>query len=147
MLKINVMKGIRKAKLAHVCWVSYALAVIEGVSKDVEKAPFSSDEGAFADWLYGEGYALAYILSPVDLFTEMEALNTEIHEIYMAMFTIKYVNQAPKKIFFKDNAYEIQELVENMKNKSKHLIDKIKQLENFVCQLSNKELMNLLKVA
>ncbi len=144
MTKKDIIEKIRKAKLGHKRWISYAKAIHMGIELDEGAVPVLETDCSFGKWYYGEGQAL----SELDSFTSIEKPHTTLHDIYMQLFKAR--EKPVKRGLFtsaKKAEREKQEAIEMLMNRliqvSEVLLDNLKTLELDLKAMSDSEFLKL----
>ena len=76
------VEEIRKAKKAHLKWVSYAYGLIEGLPLESNQVPVFETDCEFGRWYYGHGQ----VLDRLEEFRNLEAPHRDLHHQYMKIF-------------------------------------------------------------
>lgn len=84
MNKNEILTHLRDAKKAHVAWVTYANAMVEGLIVEEFKVPIHGTDCGFGKWYYGEGQVL--MLLPE--FKKIDAPHLKLHETYMGIYKL-----------------------------------------------------------
>ena len=98
MNKKDTIEKVRKAKLGHKRWISYAKAIHMGIDLDKGAVPVLETDCSFGQWYYGEGQAL----SELDSFIAIEKPHTTLHDIYMQLFKAREKGSSSKVVEFKE---------------------------------------------
>ncbi len=85
MTKKEVLDKIKKAKLGHKRWMSYAKAIHMGIPVDKDAAPMIETDCSFGQWYYGDGQ----IFSSLDTFQAIEQPHSMLHNKYMQIYKLK----------------------------------------------------------
>lgn len=84
MTKAEILTHLRDAKKAHVAWVTYANAMVEGLIIEEFKVPIHGTDCGFGKWYYGEGQVL--MLLPE--FKKIDSPHLKLHETYMGIYKL-----------------------------------------------------------
>ena len=145
MTKAEAIEKIRKAKMGHKKWVSYAKAMHMGINVDKDAVPMLETDCDFWKWYYGEGQ----IFSDLESFQAIEAPHSLLHQTYMQLYKAR---RKPVKtgIFISKNKAqnEKQKKLDNLMNQllqvSQILTDNLKELETDIKNMSDFELERLM---
>ncbi len=145
MTKAEAIEKIRKAKMGHKKWVSYAKAMHMGINVDKDAVPMLETDCDFGKWYYGEGQ----IFSDLESFQAIEAPHSLLHQTYMQLYKAR---RKPVKtgIFISKNKAqnEKQKKLDNLMNQllqvSQILTDNLKELETDIKNMSDFELERLM---
>ena len=85
----DFVEEIRRAKKAHLKWVSYAYGLIEGLPLEREQVPVFETDCAFGHWSYGPGQ----VLNRLQVFRDLEEPHRELHQVYMRIFKILFQDE------------------------------------------------------
>lgn len=85
----DFVEEIRRAKKAHLKWVSYAYGLIEGLPLEREQVPVFETDCAFGHWYYGPGQ----VLNQLQAFRDLEEPHRELHQVYMRIFKILFQDE------------------------------------------------------
>jgi len=96
MKKQDIIWKLRDARKSHKRWVSYALALIQGIPVEKDQVPVIATDCAFGQWYYG----MAQSLKNLPSFQAIEEPHTELHDIYIEIFNLLF-NQKKTGFFSK----------------------------------------------
>ncbi len=144
MTKQEALDTIKKAKLGHKRWMSYAKAIHMGIPVDKGAAPMIETECSFGKWYYGD----AQIFSEFPTFQAIEQPHSMLHNKYMQIYKIK---RKP----LKTGLFTSKKSAQNKKNSEldfqmKHLIqiadmlmDALNEFEREVKEMSDFDISRL----
>jgi hypothetical protein len=84
--KDEVLKALRDARHAHLKWVTYAEALLQGEPLEKEEIPLRYTDCDFGAWYYGEGQSLSTLPS----FSAIAVPHTQLHTVYAQLFKSLY---------------------------------------------------------
>lgn len=96
MNKQEIIWKLRDARKSHKRWVSYALALIQGIPVEKDQVPVIATDCAFGQWYYGAAQSLKHLPS----FQAIEEPHSQLHDIYMEIFNLLF-NQKKAGFFSK----------------------------------------------
>ena len=82
MTKKEAIEQVRKAKLGHKKWISFAKAMHMGIAVDKDAVPMMETDCAFGKWYYGEGQ----VFSDMESFQAIEIPHGLLHQTYMKLY-------------------------------------------------------------
>ena len=85
MTKQEALDTIKKAKLGHKRWISYAKAIHMGIPVDKGAAPMIETECSFGKWYYGD----AQVFSEFPTFQAIEQPHGMLHLKYMQIYKVR----------------------------------------------------------
>ncbi len=120
----EILTSLTAAKEAHLPWLDYGMAILNGEDLLYVQAPVTCTDCNFGLWFYTEANSLRQI----DGFQQIEKLHAEFHNKYDILFTHAHEAHKPrlfgkKKLLLQLNA-DYMELEES----SILLIDKLKEV-------------------
>ncbi len=149
MEKKDIIWKLREARKSHKRWVSYALALIQGIPVEKDQVPVIATDCAFGQWYYG----MAQSLKNLPSFQAIEAPHTELHDIYMEIFNLLF-NQKKGGFFSKlvgksarideQNRKLAKEKYKQLDKVSKEILTRLESLEKEIQALSEDELQALI---
>jgi len=130
--KSEIISKINDAISKHERWMSYAEAMYNGVSIDIEFTPLNHTECAFGIWTQENAQLLFYLDIPMSLLDEHKRLHEVYLEIYgiisnkskKSIFNIKKVSSKDKMILDK-NIQSLKEISTTLVTILKDAIEKI----------------------
>lgn len=135
MKKLEILSVLRKAKGAHLRWVMNAHALIEGLPLEKDQVPINGTECVFGRWYYGDGQILHHIQS----FRAIEQPHLRLHETYMKIFKLLFVEDQNFSLWDKwlgkakqakaQHVAEAQELYKVMEKHSQQIVEQVEILE------------------
>ncbi len=145
MTKAEAIEKIRKAKMGHKKWVSYAKAMHMGINVDKDAVPMLETDCDFGKWYYGEGQ----IFSDLESFQAIEAPHSLLHQTYMQLYKARRKPVKTGMFVSKNKAQnEKQKKLDNLMNQllqvSQILSDNLKELETDIKNMSDFELERLM---
>ena len=144
MTKQEAIEAIRKAKMNHKKWISYAKAIHMGIPVDKNAVPMLETECGFGQWYYGEGQ----VFSDFDSYQTIEEPHAMLHHKYMQLYKAR---KAPVKGGFFTSKSKAQNKKNELLNKhmeqliqiSELLLENLKSFEDDLKQLSETDFINL----
>ena len=144
MKKKDAIDQLRKAKLGHKKWISYAKAIHMGIPLDSESVPVIETECDFGKWYYRDGQ----IFSNIESFKSIEEPHGILHNTYMKLY--KTMNEPVETGFFtskskaeKKKAEKLDELMDKLLQISDILINNINSFEAEIKEMSDEEFESL----
>jgi len=92
MQKKDIIEQITNARLAHLKWVRRAKHLIEKLPVSSGMIPIDATECTFGAWLYREGLKYKNLSQLSTVINKIEKLHTEIHDIYLDIYKIYFVD-------------------------------------------------------
>ena len=145
MVENSALAAIRKAKVAHIKWRSYAQALIAGVEVTDDKVPKMHTECDFGKWYYGSG---KNALGHLDSFKGIEAPHEMLHAIYGKIFDALHGGERHslvERVFSSKSSLEWKRMeiargyIDELVNVSETLLEAINLLEDEIRQSEVKE--------
>ncbi len=143
--KKETLDLIRKARVGHKRWMSYAKAIIMGLPLDKKAVPLIETDCSFGKWYYGEGQ----IFSSLETFEAIEDPHTLLHGLYMKLYKLQKEPPkggfifTPKRLNEKKRKKEMEKITLQMEATSNLLLEALKDLENEIKNMSDLEIQNL----
>jgi len=98
MHKSLIYTKVREARASHANWIRRAKHLIEGLPVGEEFIPINSTACHFGLWLYGEGMKYKSLKNLTDKLTAIEVKHNELHDIYLHIYKIFFVDTKPSWI-------------------------------------------------
>jgi hypothetical protein len=117
MTKQKILEQIRKAKMGHKRWISYAKAIHMGIPVDKDAVPMLETDCDFGQWYYGEGQ----VFEKLESFRAIEQPHAMLHNQYMQLFKAR--RKPRKKGLFVSKKAAIREKNEALDKMMKQLIE------------------------
>ncbi len=144
MTKREAIEQVRKAKLGHKKWISYAKAIHMGIQVDKDAVPMMETECSFGKWYYGDGQ----VFSGMDTYQAIEEPHGLLHNTYMRLYKAR---KKPLKTGFfvsKSKAQQekqavIEKLMDQLLQISEILMNNLKDFELELLEMSDSEFMKL----
>ncbi len=151
MNKQDVIWKLREARASHKRWVSYALALIQGIPVEKDQVPVIATDCAFGQWYYG----MAQSLKSLPSFNAIEEPHTRLHDIYIEIFKLLFTEKEKKAGFFdkllgkrakidEQNRKLAMEKYKQLDQLSREIITRLETLEEEIQALSDDELKALI---
>jgi len=144
MTKKDAIEQVRKAKLGHKKWISYAKAIHMGIPLKTESLPVIETECDFGKWYYRDGQ----IFSNIESFRSIEEPHGILHNTYMKLY--KTMNEPVQTGLFvskskaeRKKAKEMDELMDKLLQISEILINNLSRFEMDLKELSDDEFEKL----
>jgi len=145
MNKETALEQVRKAKLGHKKWMSYAKAIHIGINLDKDAVPMIETDCNFGKWYYGEGQ----IFSDLESFQAIEAPHSLLHQTYMRLY--KDRRKPVKSGFFvskskaqNEKKRKLDELMNQLIQVAQLLMDSLKEFEEDLKNMSDFEFNKLM---
>ncbi len=145
MTKTEAIEQVRKAKLGHKKWVSYAKAMHMGIAVDKDAIPMMETDCAFGKWYYGPGQ----IFSDLDSYQAIEAPHALLHQTYMKLFKAR--RQPLKSGFFvskskakNEKQNNLDGIMNQLMQVSQILLDNFKEFEDDIKNMNDIEFSRLI---
>jgi len=141
MTKQEVSEQIRKAKMGHKRWVSYAKAIHMGIPVDKNAVPMLETECGFGKWYYGEGQAFSELAS----YQAIEQPHAMLHNQYMRLFKARRKPRktglfVSKKSAIKEKNEALDKMMDQLLQISDLLMQGLKDFEEDIKNMSDYEL-------
>ncbi len=145
MTKAEAIEKIRKAKMGHKKWLSYAKAIHMGINVDKDAIPMLETDCDFGKWYYGEGQ----IFSDLESFQAIEAPHSLLHQTYMKLYKARRKPAKTGLFVSKNKAHnEKQKGLDNIMNQlvqvGQILSDNLKELEADIKNMNDFEFNQLM---
>ncbi len=145
MTKAEALEQIRKAKLGHKKWISYAKAMHMGIGVDKDAVPMMETDCNFGKWYYGEGQ----VFSDMESFQAIEAPHSLLHQTYMKLYKARRKPVKSGLFVSKSKAQnEKQANLDNIMNQllqvSQILMDNLQEFENDIKNMNEFEFSKLI---
>jgi hypothetical protein len=146
MKKREIIMQIRASKSAHVRWKSYVQIALRGIITDQAEAtlPIVQTECDFGKWYYGDGMFLSLLPN----FQNLEHPHEMLHEMYIQIYTLQKAKLqggffTSKRRMLRKRQHEISQLVANLNDYSRIMIETLQQLEIEVLKMTSEEINEL----
>jgi signal transduction histidine kinase len=146
MKKREIIMQIRAAKSSHIRWKSYVQIALRGIVTDQVDAalPIVQTECDFGKWYYGDGMFLSLLTN----FQSLEHPHEMLHEMYIQIYTLQKAKLqggffTSKRKMLRKRQKEIGQLVANLNDYSKIMMETLQQLEIEVLRMNSSEISNL----
>jgi len=144
MTKKEAIEQVRKAKLGHKKWISYAKAIHMGIQVDKNAVPMMETECGFGQWYYGDGQ----IFSELDSFRAIEEPHSLLHNKYMQLFKarkkpLKSGFFVSKKKSMAEKQENVNKLMDQLLQVSEMLMDNLKEFEMELKSMPDSEFLRL----
>lgn len=131
MTKAEALNQVRKAKIGHKRWISYAKAIHMGISVDKDAIPMLEMDCSFGKWYYGEGH----VFSNMDSFQAIEEPHSLLHQTYMKLYKarkkpIKTGLFVSKSKATSEKQSSLDKLINQLLQISEILMDNLLEFEN-----------------
>jgi len=144
MTKQEAIEQLRKAKLGHKKWISYAKAIHMGIPLKNESLPVIETECDFGKWYYRDGQ----IFSNFESFRSIEEPHGILHNTYMKMYktmeepiqTGLFVSKSKAE---RKKAEQMNELMDKLIQISEILINNLNRFEMDIRELPESEFQQL----
>ena len=145
MTKVEAIEQIRKAKLGHKKWISYAQAMHMGIGVDKDAVPMIETDCSFGKWYYGDGQ----VFSDMESFQAIEVPHSLLHQTYMKLYKARkkpvksglFVSKSKEE---KKKQESMDKLMNQITQVSKILIDNLQEFENDIKNMSEFEFTKLI---
>ncbi len=145
MTKKNVLEKLRKAKLGHKRWISYAKAMHMGIEVDDKAIPMLETNCEFGKWYYNDGQ----VFSDLDSYQAIEGPHSLLHHTYMELYTVK--NEPVKSGFLKSKSKmenekktKLDTLMDQLMHISRILLENLKEFESDIKNMNEFEFNKLI---
>jgi len=144
MNKEKALEQVRKAKLGHKKWLSYAKAMHMGINVDKDAVPMIETECDFGKWYYGDGQ----IFSDLESFQAIEEPHGLLHQTYMKLYKARRKPIKSGLFVSKNKARnEKQKSLDNIMNQliqiGQMLMDRLKEFEDDLKNMNDFEFSKL----
>ena len=144
MTKQEAIEQLRKAKLGHKRWISYAKAIHMGIPLKNESLPVIETECDFGKWYYRDGQ----IFSNLESFRSIEEPHGILHNTYMKMYktmeepiqTGLFVSKSKAE---RKKAEQMNELMDKLIQISEILINNLNRFEMDIREMPESEFQQL----
>ncbi|WP_324170864.1 CZB domain-containing protein [Sulfurimonas sp.] len=153
MVKEEILKELRSAKVAHIKWVQKAKLLIEGFETDKNSIPVDSTACKFGCWFYGEAQNLnALKNNPIESMKKIEDLHSDLHNIYLNIYKIYFSHDSQgffSKLFGKkkkitDESTKLgKEYFSKLRLVSESLLHEINRMERRIIAISSQDLLKI----
>ena len=145
MTKTEAIEQVRKAKLGHKKWISYAKAMHMGIGIDKDAVPMMETDCAFGKWYYGDGQ----VFSDMESFQAIEVPHSMLHQTYMKLYKAR---KKPVKtgLFVSKNKAQnekqvaLDNIMKQLTQVSQILMDNLQEFENDIKHMSEFEFTKLI---
>jgi len=145
MTKQEALEQVRKAKLGHKKWISYAKAIHMGINVDKDAVPMMETDCNFGKWYYGEGQ----IFSDMDSFQAIEQPHGLLHQTYMKLYKAR--RKPVKSGFFvskskaqNEKQTQLDTIMNQLLQVSQMLMDNLKEFEEDLKNMNDFEFNKLI---
>ena len=144
MTKQEIFEQIRKAKMGHKRWVSYAKAIHMGIPVDKNAVPMLETECGFGKWYYNEGQAFSGLSS----YQAIEQPHAMLHNQYMRLFKARRKPRktglfVSKKMAIKEKNEGLDKMMDQLLQVSELLMQGLKDLEDDIKSMNDSEISKL----
>jgi hypothetical protein len=141
MTKQQISEQIRKAKVGHKRWLSYAKAIHMGIPVDKNAVPMLETDCGFGKWYYGEGQ----VFDKLDSFKAIEQPHAMLHNQYMRLFKarrkpVKSGFFVSKKSAIKEKNDALDKMMDQLLEISNLLIEGLNDFEEDIRNMSDFEI-------
>ncbi|MEA1983714.1 MAG: CZB domain-containing protein [Campylobacterota bacterium] len=156
MVKEEVLNHLRAAKSAHIKWVQKAKLLIHGVDIEEGAIPVDSTECKFGQWFYSDGQVLnALSNNPVECMQSIEKLHFDLHDMYLNIFNIYFMESKKTGFFSKLFGFKRKEIgisektlaqgyYDSLEKISQELLDEINRLERRIIAIPDDKVEELI---
>jgi len=144
MTKKDAIEQLRKAKLGHKKWISYAKAIHMGIPLKKESLPVIETECDFGKWYYKDGQ----VFSDIESYKAIEEPHSILHNTYMKLYIS--MNEPLESGLFvskskaqRKRSKELNELMDKLLQISDVLINNINQFEMEIKEMPDDEFEKL----
>ena len=144
MNKKEAIEQLRKAKLGHKKWISYAKAIHMGIPIKNDSLPVIETECDFGKWYYRDGQ----IFSNIESFRSIEEPHSILHNTYMKLY--KKMEEPVQTGLFtskskaeRKKAEEMEELMDKLLQISEILTNNLNQFEMDIKEMPEEEFNKL----
>ncbi len=145
MTKAEALEQVRKAKVGHKRWISYAKAMHMGINVDKDAVPMLEMDCSFGKWYYGDGH----IFSGMDSFQAIEEPHSLLHQTYMKLYKARKKPVKTGLFVSKSKAQNekqanLDKLMNQLLQISQILIDNFQEFEDDLKNMSDFEFSKLM---
>lgn len=153
MVKEEILKELRSAKVAHIKWVQKAKFLIEGFKTEENAIPVDATACKFGCWFYGEAQNLnALKNNPIESMKKIEDLHMSLHDMYVNIYKI-YFSQDSRGFFSKifgihkkvtDESQALaKEYFLKLELISRNLLEEINRMERRILAISSEDISKI----
>ncbi len=92
----EIIQNLTAAKVAHTKWVRKAKHLVESLPVKEDMIPIDSTDCKFGQWFYSEGIRFKIDDSFSSILGKIEKEHTELHNLYLKIYKIYFVDTKRK---------------------------------------------------